>query len=205
VKKGQTITKKDAWELFRKQVQQHANTISQYVKVPLNQNQYDALASFQYNLGPHILKNSSLLKYLNAKQWDKACAEIMLYNKARVKGVLQPLRGLTNRRKEEVALFKKPVTAIDSKKLQENVVNDAVAFRVQSGKYNSREACIAAMNEAYQKKYFAYVEVAPGSNDANGWRYISGKYKKLDDAKRAATLALMDNKINFASILGRLE
>lgn len=110
VKKVDTITREEAERLLEKQVNEHASTIMQYVKVPLNQNQYDALASFQYNLGRHILKGSYLLKYLNAKQWDKAANSMMQYNKARVNGVLTPLRGLTNRRTEEVALFKKPYT-----------------------------------------------------------------------------------------------
>ena len=207
VKNGDTITKEKALELLKVQVDQHAATINQYVKVPLSQNQYDALASFQYNLGRHILKGSALLTYLNAKQWDKAANSMLQYNKARVNGVLQPLKGLTNRRKEEVALFKEHATAIkvDASKLQEDIVSGAKAFRVQSGPYQSREACIAAMNEAHQKKYFAYVELAPGSSKENGWRYTSGKYTNVNAARQAATRALLDNKINFASVLGRLQ
>lgn len=112
VKKGDTITRTEAEKLLEKQVNEHASTIATYVKVPLNQNQFDALASFQYNLGRHILKGSSLLKYLNAKQWDKAVNSMMQYCKARVNGTLTVLRGLENRRKEEVALFKKPSTVI---------------------------------------------------------------------------------------------
>lgn len=61
------------------------------------------------------------------------------------------------------------------------------------------------MNEAYQQKYFAYVEVLTGSSNENGWRYITGKYTSLVAARQAAERALLDNKINFASILGRLE
>lgn len=113
VKKGDTITREEAEKLLEKQVNEHASTIKQYVKVPLNQNQFDALASFQYNLGRHILKGSYLLNYLNTKQWEKAANSMMQYNKARVNGQLQPLRGLTNRRKEEVELFKKPVKEVD--------------------------------------------------------------------------------------------
>ncbi len=108
VKKGDKITRAEADKLLEKQVNEHASTINSYVKVPLNQNQYDALASFQYNLGKHILKGSALLNYLNNKQWDKAANTMMQYNKARQNGVLTVLRGLTNRRTEEVALFKKP-------------------------------------------------------------------------------------------------
>ena len=60
-------------------------------------------------MGRHILKGSYLLKYLNAKQWDKAANSLMQYCKARnpKTGKLEVLRGLQNRRKEEVALFLK--------------------------------------------------------------------------------------------------
>ena len=109
VKKGDKIKRDEAAKLLEKQVNEHASTISSYVKVKLNQNQYDALASFQYNLGRHILKGSALLRYLNNKQWKQAANEMLLYNKARVGGVLTELRGLTNRRKEEVALFLKEI------------------------------------------------------------------------------------------------
>lgn len=103
VKLGDTITKERALALLQLQAQEHANTIFSYVKVELNQNQYDALASFQYNLGRHILKNSSLLAYINLKQWQKAANEMKLYNKAGGK----VLQGLVNRRAEEASLFLK--------------------------------------------------------------------------------------------------
>lgn len=107
VKKGDKIKRDEALKLLEKQVNEHANTIYSYVQVKLTQNQYDALASFQYNLGRHILKGTALLRYLNNKQWQQVANEMLLYNKARVNGVLTELKGLTNRRKEEVALFLK--------------------------------------------------------------------------------------------------
>lgn len=102
VKKGDTITQIEAEKLLEKQVNEHARTIAVYVNVPLTQNQYDSLASFQYNLGSHILKNSSLLNYLNARNWEKACEQMLRYNKAGGKVA----QGLVNRRKDEVNLFK---------------------------------------------------------------------------------------------------
>lgn len=101
VKKGDTITQEEALTLFEKQVNEHSSTILNYVKVPLSQAQFDALASFQYNLGKHILKDSKLLEYLNNQEWDKACNQMLLYNKANGK----VSTGLVNRRKDEVAMF----------------------------------------------------------------------------------------------------
>ncbi len=101
VKKGDVITRSKAESLLRKQIQEHANTISKYVTVKLTQNQYDALASFQYNLGKDILKNSTLLKYINNAKWTSATNTMKLYNK----GGGKVLKGLVTRRAEEVKLF----------------------------------------------------------------------------------------------------
>lgn len=109
VKPGDTITESEAVKLLEKQVNEHASTIEQYVTVKLSQSQFDALASFQYNLGKHILKGSKLLRCLNAKQWDQASNLMLEYCKARdpKTNQLKVLKGLQNRRKEEVQLFMK--------------------------------------------------------------------------------------------------
>lgn len=108
VKKGDKITKSDALALLQVQIQQHASTINKYVTVYLTQNQFDALASFQYNLGKDILKGTTLLFYLNSKQWNLAAKEMLKYINAGGK----PVQGLINRRNEEVALFLKPETIV---------------------------------------------------------------------------------------------
>lgn len=103
--KGDTITQSEALKLLELQVNEHSSTIPTYVKVELNQNQFDALASFQYNLGKNILKGSKLLEYLNAKNWTKAMETLRLYNKASGK----VLSGLNKRRNEESELFLTPI------------------------------------------------------------------------------------------------
>ncbi|MGE7672996.1 lysozyme [Lysinibacillus sp. NPDC094403] len=198
VKKGQTIKKDEAWGLLRKQVQEHANTIEQYVKVPLNQNQYDALASFQYNLGRHILKNSALLKYLNARKWDKAGNEMLLYCNSGGKR----LQGLVNRRKEEVALFKKPAVDVSNKIQYVEIDKNPQKFRIQSGNYSSREAMVAAMNAAVQQGYLSYAEPVKTNSNKNGWRFISGWSSTLPEAKQIAESTILAGKLSYATIRG---
>lgn len=77
----------------------------------LNQNQYDALVSFCYNLGTGIFKGN-LLNAINAENWNSVADQILLYNKARVNGVLTELAGLTRRRKAERKLFLEPVKEV---------------------------------------------------------------------------------------------
>lgn len=79
--------------------------ISKWVTVPLNQNQYDAIGSFVFNLGAGNFAGSTLLKKLNAKDYEGASKEFIRWNKGRVKGVLVEMPGLTRRRLAEQKLF----------------------------------------------------------------------------------------------------
>lgn len=103
VKKGDTCTESQAEQYLRNDLVVFENAINRLVKVPLNQNQFDALASFTYNLGEGNLSKSTLLKKLNAKDYKGAAAEFPKWNKAggRV------LAGLVKRRKAEMELFLK--------------------------------------------------------------------------------------------------
>ena len=75
-------------------------------KPNLNQNQFDALVSFAYNLGTGALLNSTLYKKVKANPNDVSIRdEFMKWNKARVNGKLKELKGLTRRRKAEADLY----------------------------------------------------------------------------------------------------
>ncbi|WP_198080339.1 lysozyme [Acinetobacter calcoaceticus] len=103
VKKGDTCTEKQAEDYLRNDLAKFETAINKLVKVPLTQNQFDALASFTYNLGETNLANSTLLKKLNKGDYQGAADQFSLWNKA--KGKI--LDGLTRRRATERALFLK--------------------------------------------------------------------------------------------------
>lgn len=118
VKKGDKITKQQAEALLEKQVNEHASNTFKYIKVPLTQNQFDALASFQYNLGAGILgKDTSIANYINKGNFGNAARVMKLYDKANGK----PLLGLQKRRNEEAELLLK-----DTKQTEEG--EDALKF-----------------------------------------------------------------------------
>ena len=71
------------------------------VKVPINQNQFDALVSFAYNLGNGSLQQSTLLKKINDSDYIGASEEFLKWNKSGGK----VLSGLTKRRSAEQELF----------------------------------------------------------------------------------------------------
>lgn len=75
--------------------------INKVVKVELNQNQFDALVSFAYNLGNGNLQNSTLLKKVNSGDFIGASNEFIKWNKVGKK----ELAGLTKRREKEKKLF----------------------------------------------------------------------------------------------------
>ena len=77
--------------------------VSSSVKVPLTQNQFDALVSLTYNIGAGAFKNSTLLKLLNQGDYVGASHQFDVWIKARG----QTLQGLVNRRAVEKAYFLK--------------------------------------------------------------------------------------------------
>lgn len=101
VKMGMTITRQQAEELLRKDVQVAENDVNSH-NIALNQNQYDALVSFTFNLGGGNLRSSTLLKKIKANPCDptiRAEFDRWVYAGGKV------MNGLVKRRKEEAELY----------------------------------------------------------------------------------------------------
>jgi lysozyme len=101
VKKGDSITKEEADFLLECDIRKFERCVDFSINVPLDQNEFDALVSFCFNIGRGAFKKSTLRKHLNNLFYDLAAEEFAKWNK--VKG--SPNKGLTNRRKKEKALF----------------------------------------------------------------------------------------------------
>jgi len=99
--KDKTITEEEATQLLASRLSKFEERINELVKVPLTQNQYDALCSFTYNVGAGGFANSTLLKKINNKDYAGAANEFSKWNK--VNGKDHP--GLTARRAKEKTLF----------------------------------------------------------------------------------------------------
>ena len=70
VSEGMTITQEQAEQMLLDELIEYENYINELVTVPLSQNQFDALVSWVYNLGPANLKVSTMLKVLNKGQTE---------------------------------------------------------------------------------------------------------------------------------------
>jgi lysozyme len=101
VKPGLAITRQQADQLLVNDLARFERGVNALVTVRLNQNQFDALVSFSYNLGLSSLQGSTLLRLLNAGNFQAAADQFPRWNRAGGKEVA----GLTRRRAEERKLF----------------------------------------------------------------------------------------------------
>ncbi|MEX1034778.1 MAG: lysozyme [Sneathiella sp.] len=76
VKVGETITQAQADSYFMEDVKGAVAAVNSAVKVNLTQGQFDALVSFTYNVGGGAFKSSTLLKKLNAGDFNAVTAEL---------------------------------------------------------------------------------------------------------------------------------
>ena len=91
------ITEKRAMELFRWVLKQYELAVYSNTRDDINQNQFDALVSFTYNVGVNAFKNSTLLKRINANASQQSITNaFMMWNKP---------KEIIGRRKREVELY----------------------------------------------------------------------------------------------------
>lgn len=100
---GTKITEKEADVLLKQDLIKFEKAVLNYVTIDLNQNQFDALVSFCFNVGTQAFKGSTLVKRLNNRENPNivAAEELPRWNK----GDGKVLEGLSRRRSAEVELF----------------------------------------------------------------------------------------------------
>jgi len=96
------ISKQEAFEMFKEIANRFGKRVDELVTSNINQNQFNALVSFAYNVGTGNFASSTLLKKVNKNPNDLTIkAEFLRWNKANGKVI----NGLTNRRIEEADLY----------------------------------------------------------------------------------------------------
>lgn len=101
VKIGDSCTKEEAEAWLKEDVHDAETCVNEHVTAQINQNEFDALVSFVFNLGCGNFRKSTLLRKLNDSDFDGASLEFARWNRA---GGLE-LAGLTRRRAAEAELF----------------------------------------------------------------------------------------------------
>jgi len=102
---GMTITQPQADEILAADLASVEADVNRLVKVPINQNQFDALVSFTFNCGAGALARSNVLHAVNAGHFAQVPDALMAWTH----GGGHVMLGLVRRRKAEGALFLKPV------------------------------------------------------------------------------------------------
>ncbi|MDM1248525.1 lysozyme [Acinetobacter sp. R933-2] len=103
VKKGDTCTIQQAEQWLKNDCKWVDTCLDKNIKVHLNQNQFDALASFVYNIGETAFVKSTMLALINENSLTLAASQFdrWVYDNGK------KIQGLVNRRSKEKALFKK--------------------------------------------------------------------------------------------------
>lgn len=107
VRMGQTYTPGQCTALLERELYIHAAGVmkcSSGLRQPGRDYQRAAAVSLAYNIGVGGFCGSTARKRFDAGDWRGGCNAFMSWNKARVRGVLRPVKGLTARRERERAL-----------------------------------------------------------------------------------------------------
>ena len=102
VQEGDACTQEDADRMLAEDLEEFEGYVKEAVDVPLEQNEFDALVAWTYNLGPGSLRSSTMLKKLNDSKFEEVPSEMRRWNKSGG----EVLDGLVRRREAEALLFK---------------------------------------------------------------------------------------------------
>ncbi len=104
VKLGMKITEAEAETILKRDLQKFADGVFKMLTAPVNPYQFGAMTSLSFNIGLGNFGKSTLLKKVNAGDFEGAAAQFARWNKANKK----VMAGLTRRRAAEAALFMRP-------------------------------------------------------------------------------------------------
>jgi lysozyme len=95
------LTNQQVLDLLGQDVEPAEKAVNNGVKVVLNQNQFDALVSFTFNVGVGAFTASTLLKVLNQQQFTEVPTQFLRWTRSGG----QVVQGLVNRRQNEISLW----------------------------------------------------------------------------------------------------
>lgn len=171
---GLAISRGSAIALLEQDLHGTADEITRYIRRPLNQCQFDALASLVFNAGAAPLLGT-LGRKLNAGDYAGAAAEFPKWNKAAKNGVLQVSPGLVIRRAAEQKLFEsEPAQPYVSRWLTTAEHQWVTRFDEleAAGKAHSTETQqLRAQMRRQCKVIWILAQPAAHGGDGNGWHY----------------------------------
>ncbi len=99
----QPMLPEEADKLLRIDLAEAEGMVNRRAGVPLAANQFDALVSITFNIGPSVVtpKTSTLIRLVKEEKHAEVPPQFLRWNKARINAILQPSPGLTTRRQTE--------------------------------------------------------------------------------------------------------
>lgn len=107
-REGAEVSEEDAEALLLYDLIAISHSLNDWTYAPLSQNQFDALASFVFNIGLDNFRRSSVLKRINEGSLIQAACGMELWRKAHFEGERIVIDALVRRRSAEKALFLTP-------------------------------------------------------------------------------------------------
>ncbi|MFZ5674272.1 MAG: lysozyme [Pseudomonadota bacterium] len=105
--RGMKITAAEAVKILQRDLGLYERAVMACLDRMPNQNQFDAMVSLCFNIGPGNFRTSSVVRYFNAGDEARAAERFLVWNKANKK----VMKGLERRREAERKLFDTPVKA----------------------------------------------------------------------------------------------
>ena len=129
---GASVSEQDAEALLLYDLITVAHAVNENVYAPLNQNQFDALVCFAFNIGTETFLRSDVLRRLNEGALLQAACAMEMWRKADFEGERIVVDALVRRRSAEKTLFLTPPDgewiAAPSSVLRPKIDHDAVAL-----------------------------------------------------------------------------
>jgi lysozyme len=112
VTQGMRITQEEASDILVRDLVKYESAVTRALTRTPNENQFAAMVSLCYNVGPGAFAKSSIAKKFNAGDVSGAANAFRLWNKAGGKA----LQGLVSRREDERRLFLTPAKPVEAVK-----------------------------------------------------------------------------------------
>lgn len=93
---SEILTRDQVYDMLEDDLRDCDDAINEFIHVPLNQNQYNALCSLCFNIGVDHFRDSSVVRHLNQKNYAQAADDFLMWDKPSV---------LLPRRHKERAIF----------------------------------------------------------------------------------------------------